>query len=232
MSHENSGARTKNDPKNPFANAWKELFEFYTQNAFGAVPKRELDIFPFRKFRELKNIDCKDPLSLSVKLGLTPTKIQNLIYEADKREMLEDLKTQDDALDETDEIQKKCKASIVDALNKKPCLDKNGETISLIIDNRFAREAIRDFLTQEGMFSDLSMASNVLKMSADAYVNLLKKFNSAEFENYDSKLIKNALKSSLKDFSAGVLGKILGDKAASATGTFIGALIQQLKKEK
>ena len=135
------------------------LFELYTQNSFGSVSKRELDLYLFSKFKEMGIIQGESSWDISKDLKISKNKAQTLLYESQLRYPL---------LDEKELVKK--------ALDKIPQSFDKG-VFSLIVDDRFVRDCMRNFLAKHGFVSDLSFASDIIKVPVDAYWALQDEFN-------------------------------------------------------
>ena len=103
---------------------------------------------------------------------------------------------------------------------------KNGKLISLIVDNRYPRDAIRSYLRENGFFSDTSFASDVITMPIDAYIALLKKFQPDLADNVKLDRLKEAF----KDLGIGVLSKLVGDSATNGLKSFFELIVAENAK--
>ncbi len=189
------------------------LFDFYTQNSFGAVSKRELDIFLFDRFKRLGKIGSTNSWDIAKELKISQTKARMLFYESSLRTA--------ETSDETLQIKK--------VLDEPPIFKtnaKNGKLISLIVDNRYPRDAIRSYLRENGFFSDTSFASDVITMPIDAYIALLKKFQPDLADNVKLDRLKEAF----KDLGIGVLSKLVGDSATNGLKSFFELIVAENAK--
>ena len=206
---QNSAANKTASTEKEFTNS---LFEFYTQNSFGSVSKRELDIFLFNWFQKLGKIRSPDSWKIAKELRISQTKARTLLYESSLRNA-----------EISDEIQ------IKQVLDNPPSFKesaKNGKLISLNIDNRYARDAIRSYLREVKYFSDTSFASDVITMSIEAYVALLKKFQ----PELVGKVKWEKFKEAVKDLGIGVLSKLAGDAATKGLEKFIDLIFAEKEK--
>ena len=206
---QNSAANKTASTEKEFTNS---LFEFYTQNSFGTVSKRELDIFLFNWFQKLRKIYSTDSWKIAKELRISQTKARTLLYESSLRNA-----------EISDEIQ------IKQVLDNPPSFKesaKNGMLISLNIDNRYARDAIRSYLRELKHFSDTSFASDVITMSIKAYVALLKKFQ----PELADKVKWEKFKEVVKDLGIGVLSKLAGDAATKGLEKFIELIFAEKAK--
>ncbi len=170
------------------------LFAFYTQNSFGAVSKRELDIFLFNQFQRLGKIHSTDSWEIAKELKISQTKARTLLYESSLRN------TKEAAEEE---------ALIRESLKSSPQI-KAENKISLTIDNRYARDAIRSYLREKGFFSDTSFASDVITMPTEAYIDLLERF----YPEIAKKISRDELLQTFANVGCGMLSQIIGEKAS------------------
>ena len=173
-----------------------ELFSLYSQNSFGSISKRELDIFLFQVFRDLGKIKGDDSWSIANELKISKSKAQTLLYESSIR------------------YGKNVNEKIGDALNSPPRI-QDGGCVWLMVDDKYARETMRAFLMEQKIVSDLSFASEIVKMPAEGYWILQQQYNK---ENLP-KLKKDEFVNALIEISKGCTGKFLSEiVGAEATG--------------
>ncbi|MCQ2098048.1 MAG: hypothetical protein MJY87_08945 [Fibrobacter sp.] len=182
-----------------------ELFKLYCQNSFGSVSKRELDIFLFNMFQETGMIKGKDSWDLAQELKISRTKAQTLLYESSIR------------------YSQKVNVKIQQLLNDPPRL-QDGGTIWMMVDDKFVREQMRSYLRSKGIVTDLSFASEIVKMPPEGYWELQKKYNPQNV----SKLKKDEFVEKLKKIPGKFVGKLLSDVAGEEAGESIGTMFSLL----
>jgi hypothetical protein len=190
----------------------KELFALYSQNSFGSLSKRELDIFLFHWFRKLGEISGADSWSIAKKLKITKSKAQTLLYE--------------DALHYSEEEY----TLIKKALNKIPTIKADG-VISLMVDDKYVRDAIRSFVMSNDCVTDLSFSSDVVKMSLDGYWLLQSKYNNENLGKLKRDDFINTLKQLPAKIAGGVLKKVVGEFAEREFSSLLGEVVEFAKKE-
>ena len=178
----------------------EDLFALYSQNSFGSISKRELDLFLFANFKKMEKIQGNSSWEIAKELKISKSKAQTLLYESD-------LQYPSQVEDEL--IQK--------VLNKVPqTIDKG--VVSIIVDSRYVRDCIRNFLATNGFFTDLSFASDVVKMPVEAYWKLQEVYNGNVVKALKDKSFLNKL----KDYGNEALIKFVstvGDSLINSTVT-------------
>ena len=178
----------------------EDLFALYSQNSFGSISKRELDLFLFANFKKMEKIQGNSSWEIAKELKISKSKAQTLLYESDLRYPSQG---------EDELIQK--------VLNKVPqTIDKG--VVSIIVDSRYVRDCIRNFLATNGFFTDLSFASHVVKMPVEAYWKLQEVYNGNVVKALKDKSFLNKL----KDYGNEALIKFVstvGDSLINSTVT-------------
>jgi len=178
----------------------EDLFALYSQNSFGSISKRELDLFLFANFKKMEKIQGNSSWEIAKELKISKSKAQTLLYESDLRYPSQG---------EDELIQK--------VLNKVPqTIDKG--VVSIIVDSRYVRDCIRNFLATNGFFTDLSFASDVVKMPVEAYWKLQEVYNGNVVKALKDKSFLNKL----KDYGNEALIKFVstvGDSLINSTVT-------------
>lgn len=193
-----------------FAN---ELFKLYTQNSFGAISKRELDLFLFSKFKAMNKISGKTSWDLAKELKISKNKAQTLLYESELRYSSQE---------ENDQVQQ--------VLNHIPKSFEKG-VVFLIVDNRYAKDCMRDFLAEIGYVTDLSFASDIIKMPVDAYWKLLEKYNSNVIKSLEKERFIQELKSLGKSAVLEFAATIGGETGRQATQLTVETFFRFIKKK-
>ena len=189
------------------------LFSLYAQNSFGSISKRELDIFLFFWFRKMGKIGGESPWDVAQELKISKSKAQTLLYESELR-----YKDQEDIV------------QIQAILDKVPCSFDN-DIVTLIVEKRYVRDCMRDFLTKKGFVSDLSFASDVVKVPIDAYWLLQNEFNCPALNNLAKEKFFEYMKSFGKEVLSAFASSIGGEAAGRAVRTF-GEFVKFLKNYK
>ena len=190
----------------------KELFILYSQNSFGSLSKRELDIFLFHWFRKIGAVSGTDSWSIAKKLKITKSKAQSLLYE--------------DALRYSEEEN----ALVKEALNKIPTIKADG-VISLMVDDKYVRDAIRSFLMSNDCVTDLSFSSDIVKMSLDGYWLLQSEYNQENLGKLKREDFVNTLKQLPAKIAGDVLKKVVGEFAEREFSSLLGDVVEFAKKQ-
>lgn len=140
-------------------NFMDDLFGLYTQNSFGSISKRELDIYLFHAFRKMGKIQGDDAWKIAQSLRISKSKAQTLLYESTLRYGMDD-------------VNSKIKA----VLNSLPRLI-DGEVVWLMVGDKYVRETMRAYLMERNIVTDLSFASEIIKMPVEGYWELQEKYN-------------------------------------------------------
>lgn len=188
-----------------------ELFKLYCQNSFGSVSKRELDIFLFNMFQETGMIKGKDSWDLAQELKISRTKAQTLLYESSIR------------------YSQKVDVKIQQLLNDPPRL-QDGGIIWMMVDDKFVREQMRSYLRSMGIVTDLSFASEIVKMPPEGYWELQKKYNPQNVSKLKKDEFVEKLKKIPGEFAGKLLSDVAGEKAGESIGTMFSLLFEQIKK--
>lgn len=142
---------------NEVKNLMAEFLSKYGTPSFGSMSKRDLDILLFDMMQKLGIIEGQPNIySVMRKLNITRSKARNLIYETAIRKTLED-----NALD--DMLREKIAA---------PIFAKNGERISIEIDNPLLIDHLRSKLKELGHLTDGSFHAEIVAMTPDAFADL------------------------------------------------------------
>lgn len=179
------------------------LLRAYLSPAFGALPKREIDLMFLDSLEALGAIDADPSLyELISKLKVTRSKARTLYYDRELR------RSDKNALDR----------KAIDAL-KRPVLQKQGDLFVFEIENPLVSDHLRHMFQEIGYATDGSFSPSLVKVSADAFVKLLE----SRLSEKSQKTIKEALvragapDKSFKGVVKAALGT-LGKKVASDAG--------------
>lgn len=179
------------------------LLASYLSPAFGAFPKREIDLMFLNALQEMGAIAINPSLyELISELKITRSKARTLYYDRELRRL------------DKEDLDKKA----VEVL-KNPVLQRQGELFVLEIENPLVSDHIRYMFQKIGYATDGSFSPSLVKVSLDAFVKLLDAHLSEESKNNIKKaLVKaGAPDKSFKGIVKGALGT-LGKKIASEAG--------------
>ena len=190
------------------------LFGLYQQNSFGSVSKRELDLFLFANFKKMGRIQGCFSWDIAQELKISKSKAQSLLYESELR-----YRSQDD------------KELIQCALDKIPQFIDKG-VVSLVVDNRYVRDCMRSFLSKKGFISDLSFASDVVKMPIDAYWELQSEYNKESVKSLRKEDFVNNLKSLGKDVFPGLVSRFVGEPVGQSVSKILSSFFKFVLEEK
>ncbi len=199
------------------AEVLSKLLERFLSPAFGALPKREIDLMFLDALEELEVIN-KEPsiYELVQKLKITRSKARSIFYERELRRI------------DTSELDNR----IRDAL-KKPLLQKQGELFVLELDNPLVIEHLKYRISQLGYATDGSFSSSLVKLSVDALVVLVESI----MDKSQQKVVKSALvkaggsDASLRGLLLGALKKVgakIADEAGEAAVGKIGDYMESI----
>ena len=208
---------------NEVKNLMAEFLSKYGNPSFGSMSKRDIDILVFDILQRLHLID-ETPSIYDVmrKLNITRSKARNLIYESSIRK-------EDQNLD--DKLREKI---------AKPIFAKNGEKISIEVDNPLLIDHLRNKLRELQHITDGSFHAEIVSMTWQAFVDLYAELlpdNDAN-EIYQKfvalgvapeKGAKPFIKAALKCVAHAALGKA-GEELVGAAQGIIGDWIQGVKE--
>jgi hypothetical protein len=180
-----------------------DLLSSYLSPAFGALPKREIDLMFIDALEAMGAIGANPSLyDLISELKVTRSKARSLYYDRELRRL------------NKDDLDKKA----VEVL-KNPVLQRQGELFVLEIENPLVSDHLRYMFQNIGYATDGSFSPSLVKVTLDAFVKLLDTHLSKESKNNVKKaLVKaGAPDKSFKGIVKGALGT-LGKKIASEAG--------------
>ncbi len=174
-----------------------------TTPAFGALPKREMDLLLLEALIAVGYLDSSPDLySLVRLLRTTKSRARALLYERE-------LRLRDSAqLDE-----------MVRSALRRPLLQKQGEVFCIEVENPLVADHVRALLREVGHASDGSFSPSLIRISLDAAAALIERM----IEKSERPALKKALVAagapdkSLKGAIHGVLTKV-GSKVAGKAG--------------
>lgn len=191
-------------------NFMDDLFGLYIQNSFGSISKRELDIYLFHAFRKMGKIQGDDAWKIAQSLRISKSKAQTLLYESTLRYGMDD-------------VNSKIKA----ALNSLPRLI-DGEVVWLMVGDKYVRETMRAYLMERNIVTDLSFASEIIKMPVEGYWELQEKYNK---ENL-SKMKREEFIKKLKKMPKDMLSDFLSQTVGNAVSDGVKQLFEMIKNHK
>jgi len=179
------------------------FLEGYLSPAFGALPKKEIDLLVMKALEKIDYIN-RDPTlyELVQKLRVTRMKARNLIYDQELRRL------------NTAELDKRVKDALLH-----PILQKDGELFLLEIENPLVSDHLRSKIQKLEFISDSSFSPSIVKLPLIAIVAVIEDYLSKEErDNVKDDLIKaGAPDTSLQGILKSTL-KIAAKKLASDTG--------------
>ena len=197
------------------------ILSVYGNPSFGSMSKRDIDLTVFSILQEVKFISPEPTIyEIMQKLKVTRSKARNLIYEAEIRKLK----------DEND-LDQKLREKI-----KNPIFAKNGDKISIEIDNPLLIDHLRYKLKKLGALTDGSFHAEIVSMNheafSDLYVELLPDADAnAIYDQFvhlgvaPERGAKPFLKAALKCVAHAALGKAGEDLIGTAQG-IVGDWIQ------
>lgn len=165
----------------------KHFIESYISRGFGSMTKNDFEVYIFnwliaidKDYKDLSDYD------LSIRLRIPISKVKRLRYEAS-------LKYQKNEKDSR-------KQQIVEKLTELLKVCKYRETekggISFVVNDKFLREYLQNYLNQNGRFFDSSFNSNIVSIATTDFIFLLENLLLSE---EDKKQIMKFAKDSLED---------------------------------
>lgn len=185
--------------------ALKTFLAGYTQPAFGALPKSEVDLLVLKLLENLDFVSEEPQVyELVSKLRVTRTKARNLIYERElRRSTVADL-------DEK-----------VKQLLKRPLLQKSGEQFVLEVENPLVSDHLKAKLQKLNHITDGSFSPSIIKLELDAVIALMQCYLTEDEQQSVRKTLiaAGAPDSSFKGVIKATLNKLaskVADKAGEA----------------
>lgn len=179
------------------------FLEKYLHPAFGALPKREIDVLVLELLQKLGFIE-NDPsiYEFITQLRVTRSKARNLFYDLELRQL--DKEKLDDKVRE--------------AL-KRPLIQKQGDLFVLEIENPLVSDHLRALVQSVGYATDGSFSPSLIKLTGDSFAALITHFvDTASQETLKQALIgAGAPDTSFQGVVKSVLKK-LGAKIADDAG--------------
>ncbi|MDH5607270.1 MAG: hypothetical protein OEY93_10305 [Anaerolineae bacterium] len=134
-----------------------ELLDAYLDPAFGALPKKEIDLIIMRALESLHFIDHDPDLyQLVTRLRVTRAKARNLLYEQELRRLSQG------------DLEKRVRETL-----KRPILQKQGELFLLEIENPLVGDHLKSKIQKLGYASDGSFNPGLIKLPLKAITALI-----------------------------------------------------------
>ena len=202
--------------------------ERYFNPAFSALPKSEIDLLVFGLLVRGGFIDLDGPIYRTARvLNITPTKAKSLIFQHQLRHVTDE---------ETDH-------AVLDALGRAKYW-KDGSKLCFGIESPLVRAAIAARMREQGVFSEVSLSGDILKVdpghfgeflvgflpesTAKTLTKRLRKDGSldenglrAAIQTAATKFAKDVVNDSAKDAVKGQLGELTGALARSVGGAAV-----------
>lgn len=188
----------------------QEFMNWYLNPSFGSMTKHDIDLRVFSMFQKVGVLSSnKDVYEIMRILKVTRAKARNLVYESSLRMM------QDEQLE-----------NHLKELMERPLLEREGEKISIEIDNPLLVDFVRKRLKDLNHLTDGSFSPELIRMSYSAFVDLYVKLFPEKEKHLRKELIKINVKKKvtlsqilphvLKFAAKTVGGKVLEDFTGDA----------------
>ncbi|MEA2823035.1 MAG: hypothetical protein QOJ86_5039 [Bradyrhizobium sp.] len=190
----------------------------YSEPAFGARSKSEIDLLVFTCLIEAKAIDPEAPVyEIARALNITPTKVRSLLFNWQLRTTAKD---------------SDLRPALVAAL-KKTRFNSDGTLLTFGVESPLLKEEITARLKIRGVYADSSFTKEIVRLPVDAFVEFLDDI----VDDDTKKAVRETLvkdkqlpDKSFKALATGVLSK-LGEKVAGKAGEAIaGEIIGEVGK--
>lgn len=169
----NTAELVKLKKKNELEGILSQLLDAYLNPAFGALPKREIDLMFLDALESLGGIS-KEPSTYELvsELRVTRNKARTLYYDRELRRL------------DKETLNKK----VIETL-KHPILQKHGDLFVLEIENPLVSDHLRHLVQVAGYATDGSFSPSLVKLSIDAFVKLLED----HLEDNEKTIVRKAL---------------------------------------
>ena len=202
--------RLENCTEEDCRNALAKMLSRYLNPAFGALPKREIDLLLYEILDDLGFVDNNPTIySLVQRLRVTRGKARSLLYDMELRRL-------DDAT-----LDHRVRQAL-----KTPIIQKQGDLFALEIENPLELDHIRAIVQRTGHASDGSFSPSLVKLSPAAFAALMEHFLTGDERRTLKKALVNAgaPDTSLRGIFTEVLKK-LASKVAADVGE---ALVEEV----
>lgn len=201
-------------PADEARHALHRLVTGYSNPAFGALPRREVDLLFLEEMVRIGLLPAQPSLyDLVHRLRISRSKARSLLYDRDLRRMNPEL------LDRT-----------IREILQHPLLQKQGELYALEVENPLVADHLRARLKELNHTCDGSFSASLLRLTPEAVAALIEFYlNEEERASVRDALIAAGFPDrSLKALLTGalqVLGKKVADQAGSALAAQVGEYI-------
>lgn len=165
----------------------KHFIESYISRGFGSMTKNDFEVYIFNCIINDEDYKAyKSDYDLSVMLRIPISKVKRLRYEANlKYQQQDESSRKQQIINELTNLLKVCKYRET---------EKGG--VSFVINDKFLREYLQNYLNQNGRFFDSSFNSNIVSIATTDFIFLLDNLLLSE---EDKKQIMKFAKDSLDD---------------------------------
>lgn len=191
----------------------KTFLDEIMQVPFGSMTKKELEMKILELLVRADKIDMSRTWALSRTLKVTKTKAESLAYDFYLRHSKED-------------------EMIKNALDVFPSISEDGKIFSLGVQCKYVRDLIRGVLREKGMFSNCSLAEDVVQFEKDGYEFLLETYKSDIYATYKKHELFGLVVDATTGALMGPVRKIIGDYAGKKLTDGLGALLKGIKNTK
>jgi hypothetical protein len=149
-----------------------QFIKEYLTDGFGSMPKREIDILVMNLLMEHANLSDKSNHDLSILLQTTEARIKNIRYEAR-------LKYPPDE----DYVKREFLVLLARSqfeLDKRAGAELDQGKIVFVMEDDYLRHAIQGHLKEKGMFTDTSFNREIVKISPDSLMAVIREFYGEE----------------------------------------------------
>jgi hypothetical protein len=196
-------AKFEDIPHEDGHNALKKLIQEFCEPAFGALPKREIELSFFETMRDLGILPKDASLyQLMSDLRITRSKANALVFDLDVRQMGDD----------QDKLDKEVQKALIGTR-----FAKDGDYFVLEIENPLVNAHLKERIRKLHHISDTSFNSAIIRIPVDAVTDLVADMMSSDRQELVRKALvkagakddsfKGILKSSLSTLGKKVLGK-------------------------
>lgn len=185
----------------------EEFVERYLGQGFGLVSKSEFELLIFYLLRKYGSIEKYTPFEISIALGISETRVKNLMYSSA-------LRFSDDRLAHIDD-------DILALINKSRFVAE-GERIQFSVPDRFLQSYLNSKLSAIGGYADFSFNKDVVSVDIEHFSLLLADIYGKENVK---KMIIEAKDSIVKANKQPIMGKDFFMALLSAAASGVGGII-------
>ena len=197
----------------------RKFIEAYAATAFGSLPKTEIDLRVFSLLVDLKVIEInRAAYRMARALNITPTKAQSLLFQYQLRNISED---------DTDH-------EIMLAITTAKYW-KDGDKLSFGVTSPIVKAALTAKIEVKGVFADLSLSGNILRVDAGRFGAILASLLSnsqakrvvellKDKKLVDDKTLRAAIEKKGTDLAKKLVDKATDKAAEEGFGALMGGL--------